>query len=87
MSVTSAGPVALRSLPALATGGLLTGGRVPPSPLPSPSCMALRMSPLSASISQANRPPSWLASTYCPLALTERSLSKLMSSPVLALKT
>ena len=28
-------------------------------------CMALRMSPLSASISQANRPPSWFASTYC----------------------
>ena len=52
-----------------------------------PSCMALRMSPLSASISQANRPPSWFASTYCPLALTERSLSKVMRSPLLALKT
>ncbi|CSB68895.1 Uncharacterised protein [Vibrio cholerae] len=42
------------SAPAFATGALFTGGVVVPPA--KPSCIAFRMSPLSASISHENRP-------------------------------
>ena len=57
-SVTVCGPVTVMSAPAFAIGGWFSEPPPPSSPWPRPLCIAFRMSPLSASISHENRPPS-----------------------------
>ena len=61
----------VRSGPAFAVGARFA----PAVPCPRPSCIAFRMSPLSASISHAKIPARPFERTYAPFTLTESALS------------